>query len=81
MVENTLRTQKRVVLLLLLEVLRFSAICVFTVENVTLNEMLTNFLAKKVRKYSSKGKPLGKFQYRAYIYKHLFVKACFTEYI
>ena len=67
MVENTLRTQKRVALLLLLEVLRFSAICVFTVENVTLNEMLANFLANKVRKDSSKGKPLGKFQYRAYI--------------
>ena len=43
--------------------------------------MLANFLANKVRKYSSKGKPLGKFQYRAYIYKHLFVKACFTKYI
>ena len=63
---NILITQKRFVLLLILEAHRLSTIFMFTTDIVTLNDMSVNFLLYKVLKPSRKDRPLGKFEYRAY---------------
>ena len=65
LVTNIILTQKLIVLLLLIGARRFNVICVFTVDNVTLNETLVNVLPKKVLKYYNKGRLLGKFEYGA----------------
>ena len=43
-------TEKLIVPLLLLRAGRINIICVFTVDNVTLNQILVNFLSDKVLK-------------------------------
>ena len=45
-----IETEKLITLLLLLGKGRLNIICVFTVDNVTLNQILVNFLSDKVLK-------------------------------
>ena len=48
---------------------------------MVLNDLSVTFIPTEVLKHSKKGKPLGKFEYRAYEDKTLCVIACLKEYI
>ena len=45
-----------------------------------LNDLSVIFIPTEVLKHSRKGKPLDKFEYRAYVDKTLCVIACLKEY-
>lgn len=73
-------TQKPIALQLLLGAYRLSTICMFTVDNINLNNILVNdilvtFLTNKVLGHSRKGIPLKKFEHIAYKDKRLCVIA------
>ena len=48
---------------------------------MVLNDLSVTFIPTEVLKHSRKGKPLDKFEYRAYVDKTLCVIACLKEYI
>ena len=47
---------------------------------MVLNDLSVTFIPTEVLKHSRKGKPLDKFEYRAYVDKTLCVIACLKEY-
>ena len=53
------------ILLLQFGFLRLSTIGIFSVDNMTLNDILVTFLRKKVLTHSRKSMRLEKFEYRA----------------
>ena len=80
LLSETISTQKLIVLLLLLGVHRLSAIKLFSVNNMVLNDLLVTFLQTEVLKHSGKGKLLDKFEYMWCEDKTLCVIACLKEY-
>ena len=58
-----------------------STIKLFCINNMFLNDLSVTFIPTEVFKHSRKGKPLDKFEYRAYVDKKLCVIACLKEYI
>ena len=76
---NIILTQTHIVLLLLPGARRFSTICffLFTVDNVTLKDMLVKFLPYNALEHTSKGRPLGKSEDKALAC----AIACFKDYI
>ena len=60
-------TQKLIILLLLLGAHKLSTIKLFSINNMVLNDLSVTFIpTDEVLKHSRKGKPLDKFEYRAY---------------
>ena len=74
-------TQKLIILLLLLAAHRLSTIKLFCINNMFLSDLSVTFIPTEELKHSRKGKPLKKFEYRAYVDKALSVIACLKEYI
>ena len=68
---NLTLTKKLILQLLLLEAHKPSTICMFTVDNMTLNDMSVTLLPNKVLKHSRKGRPQGKLEDRIYKDKSL----------
>ena len=73
--------QKLIILLLLLGAHRLSTVRAFCINNMVLNDLSVTFMSTEVLKHSRKGKPVDKFEYRAYEDKTLCVIACLKEYI
>ena len=74
-------TQELINLLLLLGAHRLSTIKLFSINNMVLNDLSVTFIPTEVLEHSRKGKPLDRFEYRAYDDKTLCVIACLKEYI
>ena len=62
---NIILTYKIVILLLQFGFLRISTIAIFSVDNMTLNDIWVTFLRKKVLIHSRQSMRLEKFEYRA----------------
>ena len=80
LLSDIILTQKLIILLLLLGAHRLSTIKLFCSNNMFLNDLSVTFIPTEVLKHSRKGKPLDKFEYRAYVDKTLCVIACLKEY-
>ena len=83
LLSDIILTQKLIILLLLLGAHRLSTIKLFSINNMVLNDLSVTFIpTDEVLKHSRKGKPLDKFEYRAYDEdKTLCVISCIKEYI
>ena len=82
LLSDIILTQKTIIFLLLLGAHRLRTIKLFSINNMVLNDLSVTFIPTEVLKHSRKGKPLDKFEYRAYDEdKTLCVIACLKEYI
>ena len=81
LLSDIILTQKLIILLLLLGAHRLSTIKLFCINNMFLNDLSVTLIPTEVLKHSRKGKPLHRFEYRAYVDKKLCVIACLKEYI
>ena len=66
LLQRIILTQKLIILLLLPGAHRLRTIKLFSVINMVLNDLLVTFIPTEVLKHSRRGKPLDKFEYRAY---------------
>ena len=66
LLSDVILTQKLIILLLLLGAHRLSTITLFSINIMVLNDLSVTFIPTEVLKHSRKGKPLDKFEYRAY---------------
>ena len=78
---DELLTQKLLIVLLLLCAHRISAVKLFSVSNMALNDLSVTFTPTEVLNYSRKSKSLDKFEYRLYTDKKLCIILRLREYL
>ena len=72
LLSDIILTQKLIILLLLLGAHRLNTIKLFSINSTALNELSVTLTPTEVLNHSRKGKPLYKFEYRAYEDKTLY---------
>ena len=81
LLSDIILTKKFIILLLLLGAHRLSTMKLFCINNMFLNYLSVTLIPTEVLEHSTKGKPLYKFEYRAYVDKTSCVIAFLKEYI